>query len=176
MTVFLILLAALLVSILVPMDGDRRPARDAARMAMAFAMVFAGVGHLVAPDPFVRMVPEFVPQREVLIFATGVLEILLGVGLAASARHRSDIALVLVTYLVAVFPANVHAAVADISAEELGGVNPWLRLPFQAIYIVWVFWAVPGLPAHMRSILGRPDRQPALHPRRNPRRRATGAS
>ena len=82
---------------------------------------------------------------------TGVIEILLGAGLVAWHDRRRDVALALVAYLVAVFPANVYVAVAGVSADNLGGGDPWARLPFQAVYIAWVFWAVPGVSDHARS-------------------------
>ena len=141
MILLVVLVVVLLIALLVPRRGGRRTPRDAARVAM----VFSGVSHFATPDAFVRLLPAFVPGREALILLTGGIEILLGVGLLTPPRWRRQIALVLVGYLVAVFPANVYVAVAGISLEGLGGGNPWLRLPFQAVYIAWVLWAVPDL-------------------------------
>jgi uncharacterized membrane protein len=43
---------------------------------------------------------------------------------------------------VAVFPANVYVAVADVAVDgQPGGWYPWLRLPFQALFIGWVLWS-----------------------------------
>ena len=39
-----------------------------------------------------------------------------------------------ITLLIAVFPANVHAAQVG---EGIGG---WVRLPFQALLIAWAWW------------------------------------
>ena len=154
MIIFAVLVGAFLIAMLVPARGGRRSHRDAARLAMAVAMVFSGVSHFADTAAFVQLLPEFVPARSGVILATGVIEILLGVGLVA-ARWRREVALVLVAYLVAVFPANVYVAVADIPLEGLGGGNPWLRLPFQAIYIAWVLWAVPGAFQPARDLIGR---------------------
>jgi hypothetical protein len=46
----------------------------------------------------------------------------------------------------------VYVAMTDVPAEDLGGGNPWLRLPFQAVYIAWVLWAVPGALEPLRAI------------------------
>lgn len=123
----------------------RRPPSDAARVAMATAMTFTGVSHLVNPKPFVQHLPDFVPVREQVIFGTGLLEALFGVGLATPHRWRREVALALAAYLIAVFPANVYVAATGIRIEGLPGAShPWLRLPFQFVYIAWTFWSVPG--------------------------------
>jgi uncharacterized membrane protein len=145
---------AFVVGLLVPTRGGHRTHRDAARWAMAVAMVFSGVSHFAMPDQFLQLLPAFVPAREMVIFGTGIIEALLGIGLVASRRWRRPVALVLVAYLVAVFPANVYVAVAGVALDGLGGGNPWLRLPFQAVYIGWVFWAVPDLLGPLRTLLG----------------------
>src|SRR5918995_2122448 len=116
---------AFVVGLLVPSGGGRRTHRDAARLAMATAMVFSGVSHFVMPGQFVALLPEFVPAREALIFGTGVIEVLLGVGLVVPRRWRREVALILVVYLVAVFPANVYVAIAGVPLDDLGGENPW---------------------------------------------------
>jgi uncharacterized membrane protein len=154
MILFAVLVVVFVIAMLIPTRGGRRSHRDAARLAMAGAMVFSGVSHFADTAAFVRLLPEFVPAREAVILATGVLEILLGVGLVVP-RWRRKVALILVAYLVAVFPANVYVAVADVPLEGLGGGNPWLRLPFQAIYIGWVFWAVPGIFEPARELVHR---------------------
>jgi uncharacterized membrane protein len=157
MILFAVLVAAFAVSYLVLRHGRHR---DAARWAMAVAMVFAGVSHFADPASFVRMLPEFVPVRHGVILGTGVIEVLLGFGLLVPRRLRREAALALVAYLVAVFPANVYVAVTAVSVDDLGGGNPWLRLPFQAVYIAWVLWAVPDALQPLHAI-GRRERDSA---------------
>jgi uncharacterized membrane protein len=128
-----------------------RSSRDAARVAMATAMGVAGASHLANPRPFVQHLPEFVPSRERVILGTGLLEMLLGAALAAPTRRRREVALALAAYLIAVFPANVYVAVAGVRIDGLPGAShPWMRLPLQAVYVAWTFWAVPGAWAMMR--------------------------
>jgi uncharacterized membrane protein len=129
-----------------------RSSPDAARVAMATAMTVAGAGHLADPRPFVQHLPEFVPARERVILGTGLLEMLLGAGLVAPSRRRREVALALAAYLLAVFPANVYVAVAGVRIEGLPGAShPLLRLPLQAVYVAWTFWAVPGAWELMRD-------------------------
>jgi uncharacterized membrane protein len=147
-----------------------RSSTDAARVAMATAMGVAGTSHLANPRPFVQHLPEFVPARERVILGTGLLEILLGAALAAPTRRRREVALALAAYLIAVFPANVYVAVAGVRIEGLPGAShPWMRLPLQAVYVAWTFWAVPGTWKLMR------DRTGQLRDKLAERQRTTGA-
>jgi uncharacterized membrane protein len=143
--VLVVLVATYVVARLLPMRSRRRPPPDAARIAMSTTMAFTGVSHVVNPKPFVQHLPDFLPAREQVIFGTGLLEMLFGVGLAAPSRRRREVALALAAYLIAVFPANVYVAVTGKRIEGLPGAShPWLRLPLQGIYVAWSFWAVPG--------------------------------
>src|SRR4051794_23179896 len=114
MMVLVVLAGGYVLARLLPPRGGRRPPPDAARAAMATAMVFGGVGHLTRPKPFVQHLPEFVPAREQVILGTGILEILLCAALAAPSRWRREVALALAAYLLAVFPANVYVAAAGV--------------------------------------------------------------
>ena len=112
--------------------------RTALRRGMAVAMVFAGFAHLAKPDPFIAHVPTWVPARELIVAATGVIEIAFGAALVGLVRHRRGVGRLLAAYLVAVFPANVYVAVADVDVNgQPGGVYRWLRLPVQVL-LVWI--------------------------------------
>jgi uncharacterized membrane protein len=109
---------------------------------MATAMVFAGVAHWLMPTPFVQHLPPWVPAAEALVLVTGVVEIGLGAALLLRQPWRRRAGLALAAYLVAVFPANVYVAVAGIDVEgQPGGWYPWLRLPFQVLFVAWALWS-----------------------------------
>jgi len=57
----------------------------------------------------------------------------------------------------------VYVALTAVPMDDLGGDNPWLRLPFQAVYIAWVLWAVPGALDPLRAIGRRRDPARADH-------------
>jgi uncharacterized membrane protein len=115
---------------------------------LAAFMVGVGVLHFVTPAFFVRIVPAALPAPLVLVWVSGLFEILGGVGLLV-ARARRMASFGLVALYVAVFPANVNMVVHP----ELGGSVPvwalWLRLPLQAVLIALVLW------------VGRERRQPS---------------
>ena len=110
----------------------------AARWIFAAIFVVSGTLHLVAPKPYVRIVPPMFPQAKALVLISGGAEILGGVGLLIS-RFRRSAGYGLALLLVAVFPANIYMAVAHIPADGLLGNRwfQWIRLPFQLPLIWW---------------------------------------
>jgi uncharacterized membrane protein len=122
---------------------------------MALAFIFAGAAHLLMPAPFVQHLPTWVPARHILIYLTGLVEIAGGLGLLGPRRWQRPVAVLVALYLLAVFPPNIYVAVAQVAVDgQPGGVYPWLRLPFQALFIGWVLWSAHALPAAPRRRLG----------------------
>ncbi|HSK52327.1 MAG TPA: hypothetical protein VLA44_06185 [Clostridia bacterium] len=149
-----------------PLTRGRLTVRSRARVALAAGMVVAGAAHLVTPTPFVQHLPEIVPLREAIVFASGLVEIAFGFALVGPARWRPLIGLLLAGYLVAVFPGNVYVAVAGVDVEgQPGGIYSWLRLPLQAVF-VWLAIATTGamsalptrfVPDRLRQLDGLPS-------------------
>ena len=110
---------------------------------LAVFFVFAGVMHFVKPGFYERIMPPYVPYHREVVYASGVAEIACGVGAAVPALRRPWARWSLVALLLAVFPANVHAA---LHPETVGG-GPvatgvaWARLPVQGLFIAWVLSA-----------------------------------
>ena len=107
------------------------------RFLLSLLMVSIGVLHLLKPDKFVAIVPDWLPAPRLLVAVSGVFEILGGLGLLVK-RVRRAAAWGLVALFIAVFPANVNMAVNKIFTD-----NPWIlwgRLPFQAVLIAWAWW------------------------------------
>lgn len=114
---------------------------DHARRGLAAAMVIAGTGHLLGPEPFLQHLPAWVPAREALVFGSGLVEIGLGLALLSPARWVAAGRL-LALFLLAVWPANFYVALAGVDvAGQPGGIYPWLRLPLQVLFIGWALWS-----------------------------------
>jgi uncharacterized membrane protein len=118
-------------------------ARVLARPVIALAMTAIGVAHFVNPDPFVAIVPAFLPAPLALVYISGVFEIVLG-WLLIPSRTRWLGKWGLIALFVAVFPANINMALNEI---QLDPANPmpvwmmWARLPFQVLFVAVVWWA-----------------------------------
>lgn len=133
-------------AVLWPFTRHSMTRRSRGRWALAVGMAFAGVAHFVTPLPFVQHLPDAIPMREAVIYASGAVEIALGAALLGVARWRPYAGLALAAYLVAVFPGNLYVAVAGVDVDgQPGGVYPWLRLPFQALFIWLALWSTGAL-------------------------------
>lgn len=118
---------------------------------MAVLFVVAGLNHFRDPGFYLVMMPPQLPLPLELIYLSGVLEVLGGL-LVLAPPLRRPVGWGLIALLLAVFPANIYAAVAQVQPPG-GHVAPlllWLRLPFQAVFIAWVYCAAlykPGAAA-----------------------------
>ncbi len=109
---------------------------DLSRVAMGVLYVGAGVLHVVAPGPYLAIVPPWLPAPALLVALSGVAEVAGGLGvLSPWPRVRRWAGWGLVALLVAVYPANVHMATAG-SAWWL-----WARLPLQGALVAWALHA-----------------------------------
>ena len=80
------------------------------RLALAGMFLLTASAHWGKRRPdLIRMVPPSFPQPDLLVTVTGILEILGAIGLTLP-KAAPYAALGLAVMLVAVFPANVHAA------------------------------------------------------------------
>ncbi|MDY6810396.1 MAG: hypothetical protein SW127_15500 [Actinomycetota bacterium] len=126
-------------------NTTRQPlARAIARVALGLGLAIAGVGHLTAQrEEFQAQVPDWVPlDKDFVVLASGVVEILLGLALIALPRYRKLVSWVVAAFFVAVFPGNVHQYVEHIDAFGLDtDTERLVRLFFQPVLVVWALFA-----------------------------------
>ncbi len=112
------------------------------RFIAAAAMIGVGITHFTNPDPFVRIVPALLPAPLLLVYVSGVFEILGGLGLLIP-RVRLYAAWGLIALYVAVFPANINMALNHIQLDPAHPIPEWAawgRLPFQFLFIGAAYW------------------------------------
>lgn len=96
--------------------------RQSLRWLLCAFYAVAGWFHLSAPEPFLRIIPVWVPQPETVVFGTGIAELLGAVALAqpwARPLRRAG-AIGLALYAVCVFPANINHFMMDMARPEHG--------------------------------------------------------
>ena len=102
--------------------------------------VCAGALHFLRPRPYVAILPDALPRKREIVYASGVAELAGGAGVLLPATRRGA-AWWLILTLIAIFPANVNMAV---NADRFALVPEpllWLRLPVQGVLIGWVWRA-----------------------------------
>ena len=112
------------------------------RTLTGLVFAVAGVLHFVAPGTYERIMPPYLPLHRGLVFASGAMEVLGGLGLLAW-RTRGAAGVGLILLLAVVLPANVQML---IDARAAGKPSwwvalLWLRLPLQGALAAWV-WRV----------------------------------
>ena len=112
----------------------------AGRMALAVLFLFTGVAHFVMTESMARMVPPPFPPV-LTVWATGVLEILGAIGLLLPRTSRLA-AWCLFVFLLAVFPANVYAALnhTGLGGHVDGPSYLWQRAPLQLLFLAWTWY------------------------------------
>ena len=112
--------------------------QNASRIALAILYMVAGVLHFAIPDPYIHVMPPFLPEPRLLVAVSGICEFLGGAGvLIAPTRRFAGYGLV--ALLIAVFPANVYMLYQQWRPH---GWTPYtfvllLRLPLQIPLILW---------------------------------------
>ncbi len=111
-----------------------------ARWLAALFFTAAGANHFLNPGIYLGMMPPWLPWPEALNYLSGAAEIAGGLGLLWAGTRRLA-GWGLIALLVAIFPANVHVALqGEMPGLDVSPFMLWLRLPFQAVFIAWVWW------------------------------------
>jgi uncharacterized membrane protein len=118
-------------------------ARLTVRLLLAALFLFAGTVHLRNPELFLPIMPPAIPYPIACVVISGVFELLGGVGLLVPIRSIQILTgWGLTLLLVAVFPANIYMAVANVKIHGFPAHAwmAWARLPLQPVFIVGALW------------------------------------
>jgi uncharacterized membrane protein len=120
--------------------------RTIARLLLAGSLVFAGVSHLFwARREFQAQVPDFttkVLDRDAVVVASGVVEIMLGAALVALPKERRRMGVILAAFFTAVFPGNVEQFTKKRDGFGLDSDRKrFVRLFFQPVLVAWSLWS-----------------------------------
>lgn len=142
MAPFIVLVVVTLLTRLVGQLGVRalRSWVTSTRVGLAVMLCFTAAAHFNSMRPdLIRMVPPAVPNPELMVTVTGVCEILGAIGLLVP-RTRRMAAAALIAFLLAVLPANIHAARAGVTLGGAAATPLVPRVVLQAFFIALVWW------------------------------------
>jgi len=119
--------------------------RLALRWLLAAFYALAGMIHLLRPDPFLAIMPPFVPAPEAVVLWTGIAEISGAIGLVQpfSVPLRRWAGWGLALYALCVWPANINHFIIDMARDD-GGLGLAYHVPrmFAQPAIIWLaLWA-----------------------------------
>lgn len=126
-----------------PSPGTSWPQR-LARWLLGLALVGAGVSHLtVAREEFLAQVPPWLPvDADLVVVASGVVEIALGAALVVLGRWRVPVGWATALFFLAIFPGNVAQFTEGRDGFELDtDLARGIRLLFQPLLVAWALWS-----------------------------------
>lgn len=114
-----------------------------ARIAMCMMLLFTALGHFIYTKGMEMMIPDFLPLKTELVYITGGLEIVLGLGLIIP-NTRIYCGWILIVFLLFMLPANINSAMKNIDYQRGSYTGPgiyylWFRVPLQLLFIVWTY-------------------------------------
>jgi uncharacterized membrane protein len=130
----------------------------AARIGMSGMLILTGVAHFFFTKGMAMMLPAFVPMKTMIIYITGVLELIAAIGLLIS-EYRVKTGWGLIVFFMLLLPANIYAAVQQVNmqAGTYDGQGPqylWYRIPLQLFFIAWVYFSAVRVPvASSKSVV-----------------------
>jgi uncharacterized membrane protein len=113
----------------------------ATRVGLAVMFCFTAAAHFNSMRAdMIRMMPPSVPYPELMVTFTGVCEILGAIGLLVP-RTRRIAAIALILFLIAVLPANIHAARAGVTIGGSAATPLIPRIALQVLFIALLWWS-----------------------------------
>ncbi|MBD1262148.1 DoxX family membrane protein [Maribacter polysiphoniae] len=104
------------------------------KILLAIFMVYGGIQHFVKPDFYIPFVPSFLPYAMVIVYISGLVEIVLGVALLLNKKYAKFGALGVLLLMILFLPIHIW----DVFSENpaIGSHNAALiRLPVQFVLI-----------------------------------------
>jgi uncharacterized membrane protein len=143
MLVLIVLLAVWLVFRAVGAAGVHVLAswQHSALYALAVMFVFTATAHFnKMKHDLAQMIPSYFPHPLLVVYITGVLELLGAAGLVLL-RFRRLAGICLIALLVGMFIANVNAAQRGVILRGKPPTPLWLRAPMQILFIALLWWS-----------------------------------
>lgn len=106
---------------------------------MPVLYIIAGIYHFINPGFYVKIMPEWMPEHLLLVYVSGVIEILLGIGLIVKQTRKISAWLIIAMLVVFFFAIHIPMAVVFYKTNNPGLWIALVRLPIQ-FYLVW--WAL----------------------------------
>jgi len=113
------------------------------KILLAIFMINGGVQHFLKPDFYLPFVPSFLPYKMMIIYASGIVEIILGITLLLNQRYAKYGALGILFLMLLFLPIHIWDVFSETPA--IGDHEAALiRLPIQFLLIAlsWITYRV----------------------------------
>lgn len=109
----------------------------AGRIAMAVMLLFTSFAHFKFVKGMMMMVPDVIPNKKLVVYATSFVEIAAAIGLLFASTHQFT-SWFLILFFIGLLPANINASLKKINFENgtytgNGIAYLWFRIPLQIL-------------------------------------------
>lgn len=112
------------------------------RYVLAGILLVAGIGHFRNTAEFTAQVPPWMPATELVIYVSGVVEILLALALVVLSRYRVLVGWIIAGFFIVIFPGNISQFLTQTDAFGLDSdAARFIRLLFQPLLVVLTLWS-----------------------------------
>jgi uncharacterized membrane protein len=121
------------------------------RILLSILFIGAGFSHFSnLKHDYLAMLPSFIPGGMTVIYFTGILEIIGGIGLQIT-KSRRYIAIALIVFLIVILPANINAAINKIPFANSPAAPLLPRLLMQLVLISLLYFTCLFKPKNTTS-------------------------
>lgn len=112
------------------------------RYVLAGILLVAGIGHFRNTAEFTAQVPPWMPATELVIYVSGVVEVLLALALVVLSRYRVLVGWIIAGFFIVIFPGNISQFLTQTDAFGLDSdAARFIRLLFQPLLVVLTLWS-----------------------------------
>lgn len=105
---------------------------------LGVVFIVAGVNHFINPAFYMAIMPPYLPAHLTLVYLSGALEVLGGLGvLVPAVRRLAGHGLILL--MLAIYPANIYMAMNPNLFADIPPLVLYARLPLQFVIIGWIY-------------------------------------
>lgn len=114
------------------------------RVALCAMLLFTALGHFMFTKGMEMMLPDFVPFKTIVVYFSGVLEIMAAAALLFP-ETKVYAGWFLIAFFILILPANIYAAVKHVDYKTAtytasGPIYLWFRIPLQLLFILWTYF------------------------------------
>ena len=113
---------------------------NAGYLGLVNCFLFFALGHFVKTDGMIAMLPSWMPAPYWVVIASGILEIIVALGLL-NKQFRRKAAWLAIAIFIGFLPVNFYAAFnhTGLGGHQWGPVYLFIRVPLQLILVGWSY-------------------------------------
>jgi uncharacterized membrane protein len=105
---------------------------------MSLLYIVAGLYHFANPGFYLKIMPRYIPFHLFFVYATGVIEIILGILLLIK-KHQKKAAWLIIIMLIAFLPVHIQMLQDCWISLNIKFITAALRVSLQFVLIYWTY-------------------------------------